>query len=102
MATSEYTLAAVGKEGFVLPFRLLGIHADAVADVHEAEKLIMERPLDKTLFILDEDVIDSVSAVERLEEAGANITILKPWGRSEMADRKIRAAAVKAIGTEIS
>ena len=39
--------------------------------------------------------------VEDMEAGGANILILKGWGKSEMAERKIRQASIRAIGVDI-
>ncbi|NLB34925.1 MAG: hypothetical protein GX817_03785 [Elusimicrobia bacterium] len=102
MITSDYKILVIGSDGFILPYSLIGIEGKVLLNMSQAREFVLGKDLENTLFILDEEIIDDVSAVEELEEAGANITILKAWGSSELADRKIRAASIKAIGTEIS
>ena len=102
MSTSDYKILVIGSGGFILPYSLIGAEGREFLKIAEAKEFILEQDLKNTLFILDEEIIEDVSAVEELEEAGANITILKAWGSSKLAERKIRAASIKAIGTEIS
>lgn len=102
MNTSDYRIHVLGSEGFILPYSLLGADSSVCSNMEEAGRAIKESDLKNTVFILDEGIIENISKVAELEEEGANITILRAWGKSEMAERKIRAASIKAIGTEIS
>ncbi len=102
MPTSEeYKAYAVGGEGFIAPYRMAGFGVFPAGSIEDARGFILEKDLESSLFIIDEDILDGLSSAQELEDAGVNITILRGWGRSKMAGGKIRAASIKAIGTEI-
>ncbi len=99
--SDNYGICAVGTKGFTAPWQLAGFEAHTASGSGDAAEFIRKQDTQGKLFILDEELVDRVSVVEELEEAGANIMILKGWGRSQMAGRKITSASVKAIGAKI-
>ncbi len=94
-------ITAVGREDFILPFGAVGFDFKEVSDISTALRYILQQNLSTHLFIIEEDLVIDIEKIEGLEEKGANILILKSWGKSKLSERKIRSATVKAIGTDI-
>lgn len=99
--SEEFKITALGREEFVTPYSLCGFAAEEISEFSEAVKFISEADLKSSVFLLDEDLIQDEEKIAELESEGANILILKGWGSSDMAERKIKTAAIKAIGTDI-
>lgn len=71
--SDNYKITALGREDFVLPFALVGFEF-VIADNLDT---LLKQDFSSRLFILDEDIIDDIEKVNKVEEAGANIVILK-------------------------
>jgi hypothetical protein len=99
--SEDYNIIALGHENFVYPFGLAGLEFKIVKNMKDAVKIINQNDLISSFFILDENIICDVKEIEVLEEKGANILIIKEWGRSKMANNKIRNASIKAIGVDM-
>ncbi len=98
---SEYRIIAVGGKEFSIPFALSGLETFEAEKIESAEEVFNGRDFDRTVYIVDENIIKDMKSIQELEEKGANITVLKPWGKSELADAKIKKASVKAMGADI-
>jgi hypothetical protein len=99
--SEDYRIVALGREEFVLPFAASGFEFSRVDILDEGLKYISGQDLALTLFILDEEIIDDEKKLEESESRGANILVLKGWGKSKMAERKIRQASIKAVGVDM-
>ena len=99
--SERYEVYAVGGEGFIAPFKMTGFGAHAADTAGAAERFIMKQDLKRTLFVMEEKLAGDEAVLSAMEDSGANIIILKGWGRSAAAERKIREASIKAIGTDI-
>jgi hypothetical protein len=100
--SDNYKILAIGLENFVLPYGMSGFEFHITKHIKDAVKIINEYEFSETVFILDEDIIDDIKTVEEMEESGANIIVMKGWGRSELANNKIRNASIKAIGVDLA
>lgn len=100
--SETYNIIALGREDFVLPYGMTGLGFKIVRKQEDAVRYIRSQDLEKTVFILDEDIIDDMSMIEDVEESGGNVLILKPWGKSMLAKNKIRNASIKAMGMDMS
>ncbi len=96
----EYRIIAVGGKEFIIPFSLAGLET-AEADKIGNSDIFNEKEFDSTVYIVDENIIEDIKVLQELENRGANITVLKPWGKSEMADNKIKKASIKAMGVDM-
>ncbi len=101
MSEEHFNITALGRREFILPYGAVGFGYREENNLEQAINFIFEQDYKKTLFILDEDIIKNLKKVEEAEENGANILILKAWGKSKLAENKIRQASIKAIGTDI-
>ena len=95
--SDKYAITAFGREDFVLPFALVGFEFV----INDNLDTLLKQDFSSRLFILDEDIIDDMEKVNKFEEAGANIVILKGWGKSKLAKEKTRQASIKAMGVDI-
>ncbi len=100
--SENYRLVALGREDFVFPFGMTGVDYSSVKNLNEAIEVIQKYDTEKTIFVVDEDIIDDIGRIEELETSGVVISILKGWGMSNMADNKIRRASIKAIGVDMA
>ena|SRR3989339_1392191 len=98
---SDYRIIAVGKPEFVMPYGAAGIEFKQVSGEAGAFDYIFSQDLVKSVFIIDEEIVSAPEKIHEAETRGANVLIIKGWGKSSMADIKIRKASIKAIGTEI-
>lgn len=101
MSDNNYKITAIGREEFVLPFGMTGFEIKKTDSVDEAVDYISSQEKEKTFFIMDEGIIDNIDKIKQMEEQGISILLLKPWGKSEMAERKIRKASITAVGSDI-
>ncbi|MGM0441150.1 MAG: hypothetical protein ACQEQC_01860 [Elusimicrobiota bacterium] len=101
MPEDKFNITALGRREFVLPFGAVGFNYQAEEKLENAIEYIFKQDYKRTLFILDEDLIENIQKIEEAEERGANILILKAWGKSKLAKNKIRRASIKAIGADI-
>lgn len=100
--SEDYRIIALGREDFAVPYGMAGLDFKIFEKQNDAVKYMQSRDLTKSVFILDENIVENVKVIEDLEESGGNVLILKPWGKSGMAKDKIRNASIKAIGTDMS
>ena len=99
--SDKYSIVAVGKEEFVLPYGASGLKFRIAERWDEATRYIDGQDFGSTLFVIDEDIVKDIKEIESREKEGANILLIKGWGKSDLAEEKIRAATIRAIGTEI-
>ncbi|MFH1416380.1 MAG: hypothetical protein ABIH89_09890 [Elusimicrobiota bacterium] len=100
--SDDYSIIALGREDFVMPFALTGIKSSVLEDFDKAAGYISGCDLNRTLFIIEEELISGPADLEKTEAAGVNIVIMRSWGRSVMAERKIRNASIKALGIDLA
>ncbi len=99
--SEKFNIIALGKEEFITPYGLCGFSTKEIRTFSKAAEYILKSDLKNLVFLMDEEIIDNEEKIPELEDEGANILILKGWGSSDMAESKIKNAAIKAIGTDI-
>ena len=85
-----------------MPFGMLGYDIRAAESPEEADEYIYSQDAATTIFVIEEDKIGSAEKLLDYEKAGIQILLLKGWGRSELAGEKIRTAAIRAVGIDLS
>ncbi|MBN2407677.1 MAG: hypothetical protein JXJ19_08265 [Elusimicrobia bacterium] len=102
MPTSDdFRIIAVGTDEFRLPYSAAGFETIAAGSQGDALKEINAAGFDKVLFLIEEDIIDDIARINEMEKNGLNALVIKAWGRSRMAEDRIRQASIKATGTDI-
>lgn len=100
--SEEYRINAIGRADFVLPFGLTGFDYNMIDNQSDAIKFIRRARAEKTVYIIDEDILEEIEKIEELENSGVNILILKGWGHSAIAGKKIQNASIKAMGIDLA
>lgn len=100
--SDDYRFVALGKQDFVLPYGATGFEFEEFSNQEDVMNYIARQDFKKTVFLVDEDIISNIKKVKEQELEGANILIIKGWGKSKLAEDKIRAASIKAIGTDMT
>ncbi len=99
--SEQYQVIAVGEKEFLVPYALAGLQTREVNAIDIESKVFKKEELQNTVYLLDESVIKDIRVIGEFEELGANITLLKKWGSSDMAENKIKAASIKAMGVDL-
>jgi vacuolar-type H+-ATPase subunit F/Vma7 len=99
--SEKMEIIAVGHEDFAIPFAMVGLGCKITENQKAAEDFIASQDNSRISFLVDEEIIDDISRIEEMELSGANILILKAWGVSALAKKRIRDASIRAIGAEI-
>lgn len=98
--SDDYTLIALGREDFVLPYGMTGLQYYIASNQAEAEAVMESSGHKGIIYILDEDIIDDITGIEEKEDA--NILVVKAWGKSASSMRRIRQASIKAMGVDLT